>query len=94
MDAFRKILTHAYRAGASGYLAGRAIWLKAFQHFPDIEAIRTDLRGEARQYMRELNTLTDREAAPWFTHPAFENAPASVTPADASFRHHYKGFGG
>lgn len=34
-EAFRRILTHAFRAGASGYLAGRAIWLEAFSHFPD-----------------------------------------------------------
>ncbi|MEM9794665.1 MAG: tagatose 1,6-diphosphate aldolase, partial [Pseudomonadota bacterium] len=27
---FKAILEHAYRAGASGYLAGRAIWLEAF----------------------------------------------------------------
>ena len=30
---FRNILSHAYRAGASGYLAGRAIWLEPFGSF-------------------------------------------------------------
>jgi tagatose 1,6-diphosphate aldolase len=65
MAEFRNILTHAYAAGASGYLAGRAIWLKAFQHFPDWEAIRADLRGEAVAYMRDLNALTDAHATPW-----------------------------
>ncbi|MEY2722062.1 MAG: hypothetical protein RL597_1507 [Pseudomonadota bacterium] len=65
MDEFRRILTHAYRAGASGYLAGRAIWSKAFAHFPDWDAIRSGLRGEAVDYMRSLNILTDKEAMPW-----------------------------
>ena len=48
MAEFRNILTHAYAAGASGYLAGRAIWADAFKAFPDWEAIRSDLRGAGR----------------------------------------------
>jgi tagatose 1,6-diphosphate aldolase len=94
MQEFRKVLTHAYRAGASGYLAGRAIWLKAFQHFPDWDAIRHDLRGEGVAYMKDLNTLTDAQARPWHTHEFYGAGGARVTPADASFRHVYPGFGG
>ena len=93
MDEFRRILTHAYRAGASGYLAGRAIWSKAFTQFPDWDAIRSGLRGEAVDYMRSLNELTDREAAPWNHHPVYGAGGARVEPADASFRHVYPGFG-
>jgi tagatose 1,6-diphosphate aldolase len=94
MEEFSRVLSHAYRAGASGYLAGRAIWLKAFQHFPDWDAIRRELRGEAVDYMRSLNTLTDRSAQPWHTHPCFGEGGARVEPADARFRHVYQGFGG
>jgi tagatose 1,6-diphosphate aldolase len=94
MEEFRKVLTHAYRAGASGYLAGRAIWLKAFQHFPDWDAIRRDLRGEAVDYMRSLNAMTDAQAAPWHAHACYGAGGARVSPADASFRHVYPGFGG
>ncbi len=65
MADFRKVLTHAYKAGASGYLAGRAIWLEAFKAFPDWEEIRRRLRKDALPYMRELNTLTDEQATPW-----------------------------
>ena len=93
MDEFRRILTHAYRAGASGYLAGRAIWSKAFGHFPDWDAIRSGLRGEAVDYMRSLNMLTDKEALPWSRHPVYGERGARVEPADASFRHVYPGFG-
>jgi tagatose 1,6-diphosphate aldolase len=93
MDEFRRILTHAYRAGASGYLAGRAIWSKAFTQFPDWDAIRGGLRGEAVDYMRSLNALTDTDAAPWNRHPVCGEAGARVEPADASFRHVYPGFG-
>ncbi len=94
MEEFRKVLTHAYRAGASGYLAGRAIWLKAFQHFPDWDAIRRDLRGEAVDYMKSLNELTAAQARPWQSHECYGPGGARVTPADASFRHVYRGFGG
>lgn len=93
MEEFRRILTHAYRAGASGYLAGRAIWSKAFTNFPDWEAIRTELRGEAVDYMRSLNALTDSSATPWNRHACYGEPGARVEPADASFRHIYKGFG-
>ena len=93
MEEFRRILSHAYRAGASGYLAGRAIWSRAFEHFPDWEKIRSDLRGEARDYMRSLNTLTDAAALPWNRHDFYGQGGARVEPADASFRHVYPGFG-
>jgi tagatose 1,6-diphosphate aldolase len=94
MDEFRRVLTHAYRAGASGYLAGRAIWLKAFEHFPDWDAIRHGLRGEAIDYMRSLNALTDGAATPWHRHSVYGPAGAHVEPPTAQFRHVYQGFGG
>lgn len=64
-EAFRNVLHYAFGAGASGYLAGRAIWWQAFQHFPDMAAMRADLRGPATAYMAELNNLTDEKAQPW-----------------------------
>jgi tagatose 1,6-diphosphate aldolase len=94
MAEFRRVLHYAYAAGASGYLAGRAIWLEAFQHFPDWDGIRDALRGEAVPYMRGLNALTDAAARPWYTHPCYGPGGARVEPADASFRHAYAGFGG
>ena len=94
MAAFRNILTHAYHAGASGYLAGRAIWLKAFQQFPDWDAIRSDLRGPAVAYMQDINALTDAQARPWHAHPCYDGDVLRPAPGDASFRHQYPAFGG
>ena len=93
MAAFQNVLTHAYAAGASGYLAGRAIWLQAFGHFPDWDAIRTELRGEAVTYMRDINKLTDARALPWHRHACYGGV-VDVAPADHTFRHTYPGFGG
>jgi len=89
-DDFRDILTHAYKAGASGYLAGRAIWLDAFTHFPDWSAIRKKLRQDSIRYMASLNELTDTNAIPWMSHPIFAENKVTVCPADESFRRHYK----
>ncbi len=91
--AFRNIVSHAYRAGASGYLAGRAIWLDAFQHFPEWQAIRAALRADSVPYMCDLNALTEAEAVPWFAHPAYGADGAGLGPADGGFRHAYGGFG-
>lgn len=88
-DDFRRILQHAYKAGASGYLAGRAIWLEAFGHYPDWAAIHTALDEGSVPYMHSLNALTDAAATPWFDHPAFVHGGASFSPADAGFRHVY-----
>ncbi|MGL4240827.1 MAG: tagatose 1,6-diphosphate aldolase [Beijerinckiaceae bacterium] len=92
MDEFRKVLEHAYAAGASGYLAGRAIWLKPFQHFPDWGKISSGLRKESVPYMRDLNALTDAKALPWHAHSCF-GGRTGVTHEDDSFRNHDKGFG-
>ncbi|WP_394691660.1 tagatose 1,6-diphosphate aldolase [Hoeflea sp.] len=90
---FRNILAHAYRAGASGYLAGRAIWLEAFGHYPDWDAMRRGLEGASVDYMRDLNVLTDQAAMPWDKHALFGPEGAKFSPADQSFRHSYSDFG-
>lgn len=65
MTNFRHLLHYACKAGASGYLAGRAIWAQAFQRFPDLDAMAAVLRAEGVPYMNELNALTDALAKPW-----------------------------
>jgi len=68
---FARSLRYAYRAGASGYLAGRAIWAEAFDHFPDFAAMENALAGDSQRILLELNALTDAEATPWHAHAAF-----------------------
>lgn len=92
MDDFETILKHAYQAGASGYLAGRAIWAGPFAAFPDWQAMRAGLRTQSVPYMRRINALTDAQAQPWTRHPKFAEG-VGLAHADASFRHHYRGFG-
>jgi tagatose 1,6-diphosphate aldolase len=66
---FQRALTFALRAGASGFLAGRAIWWQAFQHYPDLEAMAAALRSESLSYLRELGELTARLGRPWRSPP-------------------------
>ncbi|MCP4182754.1 MAG: DUF2090 domain-containing protein [Hyphomicrobiales bacterium] len=87
---FRNILDHAFKAGASGFLAGRAIWLDAFKHYPDWSAIRQDLEGEASDYLKQISDLANDKAQDWRTHDCYGGTGAKFSPADASFRHAYK----
>jgi tagatose 1,6-diphosphate aldolase len=61
--AFAAVLELAYGAGASGYLAGRAIWWDALQSFPDLPTCERRLAESGVRYLRELNALTDARAA-------------------------------
>ncbi len=61
---FANVLTYAYRAGANGYLAGRAIWWDAMQAYPDITATTGRLLNESVPYMRSINALTATAAQP------------------------------
>ncbi len=90
MEEFRNILSHAYRAGASGYLAGRAIWANAFRNYPDWDAIRTGLQKGSIPYMQDINVLTDDQATPWHEHPVFDGK-AGFAVSDGAFRKHYPG---
>ena len=87
---FKAVLEHAFAAGASGFLAGRAIWLDAFNHYPDWDAIQRDLRGGSVDYMNEISALADDHATPWNLHPCYGGTGATFSPADASFRHGYE----
>ena len=89
-EEFRNVLAHAFQAGASGFLAGRAIWLDAFVHYPDWDRIRVELVGASADYMGEISTLADEEAYDWRRHPVYGPVGALFTPPDESFRHTYR----
>ena len=91
-EAFGRVLAHAFAAGASGYLAGRAIWMDAFRLFPDWDAMRLALRADSVPYMRAINALTSERATPWHRHHGGE-AALRLAPDDGAFRYSYEGFG-
>ena len=90
---FKKVLRHAFAAGASGFLAGRAIWLDAFSAYPDWEKIKNDLHDDAVGYLADIGDMADKHATNWAAHPCFDGNGAAFQPTDASFRHLYADFG-
>jgi tagatose 1,6-diphosphate aldolase len=88
MDAFEKVLTYAYQAGASGYLAGRAIWWKAAQNFPDLQKMEAELNEEGVAYIKKIGQLTDTRATPWFKHKQFAQG-YQITGAGQNFPANY-----
>jgi tagatose 1,6-diphosphate aldolase len=72
MEPFRRIVAHAFRAGASGYLAGRAIWWKVFEStFPDWDAMRAGIEREGIPYAQGLHGLLEESGTPWTACRAF-----------------------
>ena len=88
-DDFARIVEHACQAGASGYLAGRAIWLDAFSRYPDEKRMRVELERDGVAYMQRLNGVVAAHAQPWHAHPCYGDDGARFPHADASFRHGY-----
>ncbi|MEB0058750.1 tagatose 1,6-diphosphate aldolase [Variovorax sp. LG9.2] len=62
---FVRVMQYAYAAGANGFLAGRAIWWEALQHFPDLGAFEAQLRAEGIATLQELSALTTRAGKGW-----------------------------
>lgn len=88
-EDFARVLEHAFKAGASGFLAGRAIWLDAFKAYPDWARIEAELRGDAAAYMARICALADTHAANWAKHPCYGENGATFSPAGPEFRNGY-----
>ncbi len=65
MGDFERALRYALRAGASGFLAGRAVWWEALSRFPDEAAVAAALQREAVPYLQRLADLTRRQGRAW-----------------------------
>ncbi|MEJ8824544.1 tagatose 1,6-diphosphate aldolase [Variovorax humicola] len=62
---FVRVMEYAYAAGAHGFLAGRAVWWQALQHFPDLDRCAGQLRAEGGATLAELEQLTLRAGNAW-----------------------------
>lgn len=65
MADFERALRYALRAGASGFLAGRAVWWQALSRFPDEAAVAAALQREAVPYLQQLAALTQQFGRAW-----------------------------
>ncbi|MEJ2287039.1 MAG: tagatose 1,6-diphosphate aldolase [Deinococcales bacterium] len=71
---FEVDLELAFEAGASGFLAGRAVWLRAFDAYPDVAEVERRLRTAALPYLRAISARASA-ALPWTAHRRFAGAP-------------------
>ena len=71
-ERFKKQVEIACRAGASGFLAGRALWQEAPQIRSRTERIRF-LETVAAQRLRQLAEIADAYGTPWFAKLGVQN---------------------
>ncbi|MDB6002383.1 MAG: tagatose-bisphosphate aldolase [Rhizobacter sp.] len=62
---FVRVMEYAYAAGAHGFLAGRAVWWEALQHFPDLGRCAEQLRRQGTATLVELEQLTLKSGNAW-----------------------------
>ena len=79
-EPFRRILTYAFRAGASGYLAGRAIWWPAALELPDWDRFRARVREEGVPYVERVGAVLRQHATPWHARPLFRDGAVRLGP--------------
>ncbi|MDT0378223.1 hypothetical protein RM572_05450 [Streptomyces sp. DSM 42041] len=72
-DDFPHAVEAACRAGASGFLAGRALWTPALTAPGPAAA----LRGPCAERLRELGEIVHRHGRPWWTAPIHARARTS-----------------
>ncbi len=86
---FLGLLAYACKAGASGYLAGRALWQRALHDYPDRAAMRCILHDEGLAYLRKVNALVDESAVPWDRHPCWQGEPPPLETGGEAFMKSY-----
>ena len=86
--SFLNCLKLAYKNGASGYLAGRTIWLDAFKDYPNYKKITTKLNRESVSYVKKLNKLTKKNAQSLEKYLTQK----LVQKNSLNFKNNYKGF--
>lgn len=94
-ESFTEVLQLAYEAGASGYLAGRAIWWEeCVDGFPKFDEVQSRLAATSVPYMRDLNRRTDSLALPFHQHRSYGQNGPSLPAAGPAFRSDYRGMEG
>ena len=88
-EDFKRVLKLAFKAGASGFLAGRAIWLDAFNNYPEWEKIRSELNKIANPYLYEICQLAQNNAHPWDQHSCYGSKGSKFEFSDSNFRNKY-----
>lgn len=77
INEFAENLRLATRAGASGFLCGRAVWKHVVDYFPDKQAMHQHMSTTGRANFQKLLSI-NKQARPWHEHPSFSGSDGSV----------------
>ena len=88
---FKQVLRLAFKAGCSGFLAGRAIWLDAFMHYPNWDKIQTQLESNAKDYLYEIGEIANEAALSWHNHVCYGKDGSKFPYDNHEFRVQYNG---
>ncbi|NDJ60476.1 MAG: tagatose 1,6-diphosphate aldolase [Chloroflexi bacterium] len=77
-DLFAQQLEVACKAGASGFMVGRALWGEAAQ-IADVAARQQWLQQTGRKRLQLLSAIATAYGSPWFTRR--DRTPPAITPA-------------
>ena len=89
-EDFKKVLELAFKAGCSGFLAGRAIWLDAFLNYPNWDIIKQQLLGPSNDYLKEIGKIADNNALAWNKHKCYGESGSSFPFNNYEFRTQYR----
>ncbi len=89
-EEFKKVLELAFKAGCSGFLAGRAIWLDAFLNYPNWDIIKQQLLGPSNDYLKEIGKIADNNALAWNKHKCYGESGSSFPFKNYEFRTQYR----
>ena len=89
-EDFKKVLELAFKAGCSGFLAGRAIWLDAFLNYPNWDIIKQQLLGPSNYYLKEIGKIADNNALAWNKHKCYGESGSSFPFNNYEFRTQYR----
>jgi tagatose 1,6-diphosphate aldolase len=74
----------AVEAGASGVLAGRAVWYDALAAYPDLDALKARLQARSVPYLKQLRAIVEG-GVPWHAHRRYGGAPTVAGAAPTWF---------
>lgn len=75
-ETFERMVAVACEAGASGFIAGRAIWADALS---SPEYAQADALAAAAERLQKLSALADEKGTPWTSrHPLASSLPTAV----------------
>ena len=89
-EDFKNVLELAFKAGCSGFLAGRAIWLDAFLNYPNWDIIKQQLLGPSNDYLKEIGKIADNNALAWNEHKCYGKNGSSFPFNNHEFRTQYR----